>query len=463
MDPRPSDGELPPAWFAPTTGLTSLRELRFQRCALTGPIPSTIGALTALREIDLSMNALSGSVPGSISALQSTLASIDLSGNELSGALPASFFEGMTRLVTVNLSDNNLNGSIPALTMSWPMLQTLDLSDNYFEGVVPPLSDLADLTSINLSNNLLTGAIPTMSSLVFLEVIDLHGNAFSGALPDLNNLHSLTDVDVSQNALTSGLGTVGLGAVAGLVVVNLAHNAIEEDVPDPPCGPALETLDLRGNPVRGSLAASIGSCAQLRYVYVGGGTYPDAGAPPAFTLPDASAFDSLTNLRELSLVGLGLSGSTPSSLFTLPALRSLDLSRNALSGSVPAVAPGSLASLRTLTLNENALAGEVPASLLAAPSLETIRLSDNVIDGMEALAPGSSIDVSGVTGLYLAGNKLTSFPSVLQNATSLTALDLSRNALAGPIPGWIRDRDRLQVLRLGGNRAVRPVRRLALG
>ena len=451
-------GVVPPAWFADRSAMNALQTIEMRRCGLSGPIPPGIFNATDAKVIDLRENALNGSLPAAAAATTRHGAELFLARNDLAGVLPSGLFAN-DAVKTIDVAGNAFNGSLPNITGA--ALQHLDVSSNHFTGLFPTLggggaSSTPQMTFLSVSGNALTGSIPpSLSSLTKLQEFRASDNALTGAFPDVSALRYLRVVDVSGNALESGLGA--WLESPKLTRVNFARNVLRQSLPSKTCGINLETLDLRENFIHGQLPDSIGDCARLRELHLsaratGNGSGNDAGV--AIALPNASAWSTLANLTDLTLLRVGLNGTLPSSLLTLPAIQTLDASHNALSGTLPAVAAGSLTTLRTLTLNDNALDGEVPASLLAAPSLETLRLSDNRLTGIETPAPGSSssIDVSGVTSLYLAGNNLTSFPSALQNATSLTALDLSDNALEGSPPPWLGRASTLVTLRLGGNK-----------
>jgi Leucine-rich repeat (LRR) protein len=90
--------------------------------------------------------------------------------------------------------------------------------------------------------------------------------------------------------------------------------------------------------------------------------------------------DQLTLLRRLNLRDNHLTGTIPSSLGALTGLTALALSSNKLNGTIPS-SLGALTSLRRLNLQHNELTGLIPSSLTALPALSALYLNNNQING----------------------------------------------------------------------------------
>ncbi|KAG0526376.1 hypothetical protein BDA96_06G140800 [Sorghum bicolor] len=120
-----------------------------------------------------------------------------------------------------------------------------------------------------------------------------------------------------------------------------------------------------------------------------------------------------SRVLSLSLSGFGLVGSIPSSLQYCRAATTLDLSSNALAGTILPALCDWLPFLVTLDLSSNQLTGPIPAELANCRFLNTLRLSGNQLSGQ--------------------------IPASLARLDRLKTLDLSGNRLDGQIPSQLGD------------------------
>ncbi|CAI7891255.1 unnamed protein product [Closterium sp. NIES-53] len=124
-------------------------------------------------------------------------------------------------------------------------------------------------------------------------------------------------------------------------------------------------------------------------------------------IPD-NTFENATQLHSLTLCGNKFTGPIPSSLGSASEISVIDLSRNWFTGSVPPTLADKLA-LEVLTLSHNRLSGEIPEFIGKLPAIVNLDLSHN----------------------WFIGHVPASFSSFGQ---SLRGLQLSYNALTGPLP-----------------------------
>ena len=130
-------------------------------------------------------------------------------------------------------------------------------------------------------------------------------------------------------------------------------------------------------------------------------------------------------------------------------VRYLDLSRNNLSGSIPAEI-GNLNNLTVLNLDSNNLSGSIPAEIGNLDNLTYLYLGFNNLSGS---IPAEIGNLDNLKCLYLGFNNLSgSIPAEIGNLINLTVLNLYYNNLSGSIPAEIiRNLINLTVLELGSN------------
>ena len=153
-------------------------------------------------------------------------------------------------------------------------------------------------------------------------------------------------------------------------------------------------------------------------------------------------------VKNLNLFGLGLSGTIPSELGGLTALRGLSLGGNELAGQMPPQL-GNLSNLEYLTLYENRVTGDIPAELGNLSNLRELQLSSNRLTGG---IPAEFGNLSNLERLELFGNQLDgNIPTALGGLTNLRVMLLSSNRLTGEIPAELGKLSNLRVLVLNRN------------
>eukprot|EP01018_Ginkgo_biloba_P002723 Gb_38790 [translate_table: standard] len=139
----------------------------------------------------------------------------------------------------------------------------------------------------------------------------------------------------------------------------------------------------------------------------------------------------------IKLPGLGLEGEFPSGLQYCRSMTDLDLSNNALSGTIPSELCKWVPYLVTLDLSQNRLTGPIPPEIYNCTYLNIIRLNDNQLSGE---IPWQLTRLDRLKELNVADNKLSGLipsfktkPDVswFQNNPGLCGAPLSNKCVGG--------------------------------
>ncbi|XP_060202461.1 receptor-like protein 33 [Lycium barbarum] len=453
------------------SNLQNLSRLELSNCNFSGPIPSTMANLTNLVYLDFSSN----NFTGSILYFQrfKKLTQLDVSHNLLTGPLSKAHFEGLTELVNINLGNNLLNGTLPAYIFELPSLQKLFLNGNQFVGQVNEFDNASSslLDTIDLSNNHLNGPIPkSMFEVERLKVLSLSSNLFSGRVPlDLiGRLSNLTRLELSYNNLTVDASKSTSFTFPQLGILKLASCGLQK-FPDLKNQSRMFHLDLSDNKILGAIPNWIwgigdGALAhlnlsfnQLEYMeqpYNGSSNLivfdlrsnrikGDLPIPPPSAIFVDYSWNNFTNSIPLdigisialasffSVANNGLTGRIPESICKASYLQVLDLSNNALSGTIPRCLLENSTTLGVLNLGKNRLNGVIPDSFPFGCALKTLDLSSNFL---EKELPKSLVNCESLEVLNVGNNRLVdSFPCMLSKSYSLRVIVLRSNQFNGSL------------------------------
>ncbi|KAJ0988589.1 hypothetical protein J5N97_006945 [Dioscorea zingiberensis] len=399
----------------------------------------------------VSPSAAAGSAPGACPAAfhgvscspSGSVVSISLPSLNLSGELHLATLLPLRSLLSLSLPSNSLSGRLPPSLFSLPSLQHLDLSSNLFYGPVPArLSQLSSLSHLNLSHNRLIGGFPSaLRNLPQLQTLDLRSNGFWGDVGVLiSELRSAQHLDLSGNRFSGGLD-VDSGNLSGLAngakYVNISGNELNGGFfsrDSMKLFQNLEVLDLGFNKLSGELP-EMESLPRLRLLRAGNNQL--FGSLPEGLLGRA------VSLEELDLSGNGFTGFIDNVNFT--SLKILNLSSNALSGSLPA----KFGSCKLVDLSNNMLSGDLNVMKSWENELEFIDLSSNSLSGS---FPNDMPQFESLTAIRIRNNSLVGLlPSVLGSYPKLSVVDFSLNKLTGPILPSFFSLKSLTHLNLSGN------------
>ncbi|KAL8517040.1 hypothetical protein ACS0TY_015318 [Phlomoides rotata] len=432
------------------TRLQFLRVLQLSRNNFSGPINPILAQIPSLEIIDLSDNTLSGLIPFELFQQCGSLKAVSLAKNNLTGSIPQTL-ASCSNLQRLNFSSNRLSGQLFSGLWSLTKLRSLDLSDNLLDGEIPRgIESLPDLKFISLSMNSFAGWLPeNIGNCLLLKSVDFSGNYFSGALPlSMRKLGSCRYLDLSGNLLT-GEFPDWIGEMRSLELLDISGNNFSGRVPTSLGNlPSLREVNLSNNCFIGSLPESFGDCVSLRVVdgcrNLFSGNLPSwifglamesvslSGNRYSGSISFSAPFlQSYQSLQSLDLSSNALTGTIPSDIGNFSRLVALNLSRNSLVGSIPA-SVGGLNTSFVLDVSYNRLTGSVPPEIGRAVSLQQLRLESNFLTGS---IPTSIKNCSSLTSLVLSRNNLTgSVPDALTNLSNLELLDLSFNNLSGSLP-----------------------------
>ncbi|KAH7512735.1 hypothetical protein FEM48_Zijuj12G0122000 [Ziziphus jujuba var. spinosa] len=405
-------------------------EVRIDGNRITGSIPSFIGNWTKLKRLRISD--LTGSAVMTLPDLKNVtkLKILILRNCSLSGSIPDYIGQNMNYLGTLDLSFNNLTGEIPVtlkdlgtgkqkhvfLTnnslskVDWSWItsgdRNWDLSYNNF--TERPSS--IDCTSMSL--NLVCSYLSFENQSCKIVPILVYGivvwNCFTGF-----GIHAQL---LPQDEVRS------LQAISKALKLENIWNVSETS-----CNRIAEDFNVTKVAAKTSV---LGNVTQLKGLNLTG------------DLP--AEFGNLTSLEELDLTRNSISGSIPASLSRAP-LRILSLLGNRLTGTIPKEI-GDISTLRVLVLEQNQLGGSLPEEIGNLRNLERLVLSANNFTGT---IPPTLGNLKNLTDFRIDGNKITgSIPSFIGNWTKLDRLDMQGTSMEGPIPSNISLLSNLVQLRI---------------
>ncbi|KAJ6869572.1 hypothetical protein NC651_034340 [Populus alba x Populus x berolinensis] len=403
--------------------LKSLFELYFRDNSLSGPITFIENMTRSLTILDLSSNKLTGTIPASLVNLRS-LSELYFKNNILSG--PFIFIENMTRSLTVlDLSSNKLTGTIPVSLENLKNLSELDLSDNNLFGLIPPqINNLTHLYLLQIYSNGLSGNLPRDVCLGgLLSYFAAFENYFTGPIPkSLRNCSSLLRLRLERNQL-SGSISEAFGTHPHLNYMDLSDNELHGELSLKwEQFNNLTAFRISGNKISGEIPAALGKATHLQVLDLSSnqlvGRIPEElGNLKLIELElndnNLSAdipFDvvSLSDLQRLGLAANNFSATILKQLGNCSKLLFLNISKNRLTGSIPAEMGSLQYSLESLDLSWNSLMGGIAPELGQLQRLEFLNLSHNMLSGL--------------------------IPTSFSRLHGLTKVDVSYNKLEGPIP-----------------------------
>nr|ABN10014.1 Xa21-like protein [Triticum turgidum] len=289
---------------------------------------TSLANCSSLFIVDLQLNNLSGILPNSIGNPSQKLETLQVGGNQISGHIPTGIGR-YYKLTMLEFADNLFTGTIPSDIGKLSNLRKLFLFQNRYHGEIPlSLGNMSQLNKLTLSDNNLEGSIPaTIGNLTELILLDLSFNPLSGKIPEeVISISSLAVFLNLSNNLLDGLISPHVGQLASLAIIDFSWNKLSGAIPN-----------------------TLGSCAELQFLYLQGNLLN--GEIPKELM-------ALRGLEELDLSNNNLSGPVPEFLERFQLLKNLNLSFNHLSGPVPY--KGIFSNPSTVSLTSNGMLCDGP-------------------------------------------------------------------------------------------------------
>jgi Leucine-rich repeat (LRR) protein len=162
-----------------------------------------------------------------------------------------------------------------------------------------------------------------------------------------------------------------------------------------------------------------------------------------------ASIGSIPKLEVLSLSRNELSGTIPASIICGVSLRIVKLGFNAFTGIDPPSNGSCFSNLEVLDIHENHITGVFPSWLTGLTTVRVVDFSTNFFSGS---LPGGIGNLWRLEEVRVANNSLTGdIPNKIVKCSSLQVLDLEGNRFDGQIPLFLSELRRLKLLSLGRN------------
>ncbi|KAJ8616563.1 hypothetical protein MRB53_035935 [Persea americana] len=166
--------------------------------------------------------------------------------------------------------------------------------------------------------------------------------------------------------------------------------------------------------------------------------------------------DTFCHVESIFLKGQDLQGVLPRELAKLRYLQQIDLTRNFLSGTIPAEW-GSIPLVK-ISLFGNRITGPIPKELWNISTLTDLDLEANMFFGESALLLERIEKIVSLKRILISSNAFSGqLPTSLANLTSLTKFRINDNNFTGRIPDFIRNWTELEILAIQGSGLQGPI------
>uniref|UniRef100_A0ACD5XSX1 Uncharacterized protein n=1 Tax=Avena sativa TaxID=4498 RepID=A0ACD5XSX1_AVESA len=475
----------------PRCSWNTIQVLLVENNEMTGKLPIWIGNMTSLSVFSARENMITHTIPLGVGSLRN-LAELDFGSNKLSGVLTKEHFSGLLNLRLLDLSHNSLKlviepNWVPPFRLTWLVLDSCRLGPRFPKW----LKWQTDIKHLDLGNANLDDVIPDWFWVTFSRASDLilSGNKLRGSLPANLQDMSASSIDLGSNNLTGQFPWLPIN----ILYLDLSSNSFSGSLLSEIKVPLPQTLLLANNQITGTIPSCMCQFTGLLYLDLSRNNLigdvmqcwkESDNNSSMLSANSANQFGS--NMVGLALNNNDLSGEFPNFLQSASQFRSLDISYNRFSGTLPEWLPEKMPSLKILIVRSNMFSGHIPKNLTCLGNLHYLDMARNNISGtiwplinlkamrvlpedhytMEDFALQKSIPVTTkgqtrdynfinydlVVNLDLSCNSLTGkIPGEISLLIGLMNLNLSGNELIGKIPNEIGDLKMLESLDLSYN------------
>ncbi|KAF2771277.1 L domain-like protein [Teratosphaeria nubilosa] len=456
--------------------ITSLKELRLGHNNIAGSLPTNICGLRHLEVLDLQANKILD-LPEALRELVSLrvlnlaenqmttvpmdtlrdlpLIELDASSNALIASLwPLGSINSHPTLQILNVANNSLAALVFAEGLSLPHLKVLDVTNNRLT-VLPPVAGWTELITLAAGDNKIPELPAGFASLQRLRNVNFASNELRLINPEIAKMENLESLMLASNPLRDKKYlTMNATDIKRDLASRLEPDEDDGELSDPETvigpepAPGAARWNLKPNNILNLAAKSIsddmndalGSFLQsheVRQLLLSSNKLTTI--PPALWLGQ--------DIRILDLSNNALTADYFSADLDLPALQELNLSNCCLTSIDPLITQITAPALRTLNISTNRVTGALPAFRSTYPSLTTLFAANNKFTSLAADA------LRGLMTVSLASNELHSLPADvgLLWDEGLRNLDVSSNAFRVPnyrvlergteaVLRWLRER-----------------------
>ncbi|KAB2043920.1 hypothetical protein ES319_D01G053000v1 [Gossypium barbadense] len=362
------------------------------------------------------------SIPASIGNL-TKITFLDLSLNEFEASLPT-HVTGLQNLNEFFLNDNSLTGGITSWPFTLPSLKYLDLSNNSLTGPIDKIQKPNSVQEVYLAYNHMHGEIQSsFFNLANLIELDLSSNNFSGLIKSdmLLKLKNLETLVLSSNNFNGAIKLDVLSKLKNLSMLELSHNKLLSLSSDDGVNSTfqkLETLYFSSCNVQ-QFPNILRSAKSLRYLDLSNNAIK------------GSIFK--WESEEFWISNNNFTGEIPPPICNLTFPQILDLSKNYLGGIILKCLGSSSYGSRIINLQKNIFKGKIPDFCADYNGLINLALNDNQLEGPLPRSLINSLQV-----LILRFNRfhglLNISGDIRPSFSSLQIVDLSGNEFNGVLP-----------------------------